>query len=139
MDLITEQDQENFSFTEEEISKGAYVYSGYAFKSKDLDSFGIPVVKIGNIKNRAISLEQIQFFPENYAFSETGNPLKNKAPPKEPNTKSIRTSNWKLIFNEYDGTKELYDLKSDPNENVNLISKQLEIENELWEKLMEHL
>ena len=50
------------------------------------------------INNRSIS--------EKYAFSETGNPLKDKAPPKEPNTKSIRTSNWKLIFNEYNNTKE---------------------------------
>ena len=78
-------------------------------------------------------------FPTLYAFTETGNPLKNKAPPKKPNTKSIRTSNWKLIFNEYDGTKELYDLKSDPDENENLISKKLEIKNALWEKVMEHL
>jgi len=45
------------------------------------------------IKGKSIS--------EPYAFSETGNPLKDKAPPKEPNTKSIRTSKWKLIFNEY--------------------------------------
>ena len=34
------------TYPEKEISEGAYVYSGYAFKSKDLDSFGIPVVKI---------------------------------------------------------------------------------------------
>jgi len=64
-------------------------------------------------------------FPELYAFTETGNPLENKAPPKKPNTKSIRTSKWKLIYNEYNETKELYDLESDPNENVNLISKTL--------------
>ena len=63
--MKSKQIQENFSYTEKEISEGAYVYSGYAFKSKDFDSFGIPVVKIGNIKNRAISLEQTQFFPKN--------------------------------------------------------------------------
>ena len=74
-----------------------------------------------------------------YAFTETGNPLDSNAPPKKPNTKSIRTSKWKLIFNEFNESKELYDLQLDPNENVNLISKNLEIENELWKKLVEHL
>ena len=72
---------------------------------------------------------------EKYAFSETGNPLNNKAPPKEPNTKSIRTSNWKLIFNEYNNTKELYNLKLDPNENNNLIGTGEKIEEVLWNEL----
>ena len=78
-------------------------------------------------------------FPILYAFTETGNPLNDRAPPKKPNTKSIRTSKWKLIYNEYNETKELYDLESDPEENHNLISKNLEIESLLWEKLIEHL
>ena len=72
---------------------------------------------------------------EKYAFSETGNPLKDKAPPKEPNTKSIRTSNWKLIFNEYNDTKELYNLQLDPNENNNLIATGEIIEKVLWDEL----
>ena len=72
---------------------------------------------------------------EKYAFSETGNPLNNKAPPKEPNTKSIRTSNWKLIFNEYNDTKELYNLQLDPNENNNLIGTSEQIEEVLWDEL----
>ena len=72
---------------------------------------------------------------EKYAFSETGNPLKDKAPPKEPNTKSIRTSNWKLIFNEYNNTKELYNLQLDPNENNNLIGTSEKIEKILWNEL----
>jgi len=75
---------------------------------------------------------------EQYAFSETGNPLKDKAPPKEPNTKSIRTSNWKLIFNEYNNTKELYNLQLDPNENNNLIETGEKIEDLLWIEL-QHL
>jgi arylsulfatase A-like enzyme len=72
---------------------------------------------------------------EKYAFSETGNPLKDKAPPKEPNIKSIRTSNWKLIFNEYNDTKELYNLQLDPNENNNLIGTGEKIEKVLWDEL----
>ena len=73
--------------------------------------------------------------PEYHAFSETGNPLNEKSPPKEPNVKSIRTSNWKLIFNEYDGSKELYNLKSDPKELKNLIGTGEKIEETLWIEL----
>ncbi len=73
---------------------------------------------------------------EHIAYSETGNPLNEKAPPKEPNTHSVRTSNWKLIYNAYNNTKELYDLKNDPKEINNLIGKNLEIEETLWEELV---
>lgn len=72
---------------------------------------------------------------EHYAFSETGNPLNEKAPPKEPNVKSIRTPKWKLIFNEYDDSKELYHLELDPNENKNLIGTGEKIEETLWIEL----
>ena len=57
-------------------------------------------------------------------------------PPKKPNTKSVRTSNWKLIFNEYDDTKELYNLKDDPEELNNLIGTGLEIESKLWNEFL---
>ena len=69
------------------------------------------------------------------AFSESGNPVESKEPPQEPNIRSIRTSNWKLIFNEYNGTKELYNLKEDPDEKENLIDTGLEIQNQLWEEM----
>jgi len=75
-------------------------------------------------------------FEEKIAYSETGNPLHNKAPPKAPNTKAVRTSKWKLIFNEYNNTKELYDLKNDPNETTNLFGTGLPIENTLWKELV---
>ena len=74
-------------------------------------------------------------FEENIAYSETGNPWDGKAPPKAPNTKSVRTSKWKLIFSEYDNTKELYDLENDPDENNNLIGKNSSVENFLWNEL----
>jgi len=76
---------------------------------------------------------------EKFAFSETGNPLEDKRPPENPNVKSIRTSNWKLIYNEYDNSKELYDLKSDPDEEHNLIGKDLEVETKLWNKIQGYL
>ena len=73
---------------------------------------------------------------EKIAYSETGFPIDGKRPPEHPNVKSIRTSKWKLIFNEYNNTKELYDLENDPKEEKNLISIGLEIEEILWEKLL---
>ncbi|MBI5860376.1 MAG: sulfatase-like hydrolase/transferase [Nitrosarchaeum sp.] len=72
---------------------------------------------------------------ERTAYSETGNPLDKKEPPKQPNTKSLRTSKWKLIFNQHDGTKELYDLEKDPNEERNLVNQEPEVENTLWSQL----
>ena len=75
-------------------------------------------------------------FVEKIAYSETGNPLNTNAPPKAPNTKSVRNSKWKLIFNEYNNTKELYDLENDPNENTNLSGTGLEIEEILSNELL---
>ena len=77
-----------------------------------------------------------KFMEEKIAYTETGNPLDKEKPPKTPNTKSVRTSKWKLIFNEYNGKKELYNLIDDPNETQNLIDKGLEIEKKLWSELL---
>ncbi|MAS50355.1 MAG: hypothetical protein CL712_00240 [Chloroflexi bacterium] len=73
---------------------------------------------------------------EKIAFTETGNPLKSNKPPKLPNTKSIRTSQWKLIINEYNDTKELYNLIKDPDEKTNLIEQNLPIEKELFNEFL---
>lgn len=73
---------------------------------------------------------------EKVAFSETGNPLDQKTPPKEPNTKSVRISKWKLIINEYNNTKELYDLENDPKEENNLAGRGFEIEESLLQEFL---
>lgn len=73
--------------------------------------------------------------PEYIAYSETGNPLDKKEPPKEPNTMSVRTSKWKLILNWHNDTKELYDLEQDPKEENNLYGTGLDIEKTLWKEL----
>ena len=75
-------------------------------------------------------------FDEKLAYTETGNPLEQSRPPKKPNVKSVRMSNWKLIFNQHNNTKELYDLIHDPDEKNNLIGKGFDVEKSLWEKLM---
>ena len=72
---------------------------------------------------------------EKIAYSETGNPLQDTKPPKAPNTKSVRTSQWKLIFNEYDNSRELYDLIQDPCEEKNLSGTGLNVEEILFKKL----
>ena len=74
---------------------------------------------------------------EKIAYSETGNPLGEKRPPKIPNTKSVRTSKWKLIVNEHNNSKELYDLENDPDENTNLINTNLKIQETLCDKFLE--
>jgi len=74
-------------------------------------------------------------YEERFVYTETANPLQERAPPKQPNTKSIRNSTWKLILNEYDNSKELYNLLDDPNEINNLINEDIEIKNILWDSL----
>jgi len=82
-----------------------------------------------------VPLIQGEKISEKMAFSETGNPQNEKAPPKKPNVKSIRTSKWKLIWNEYNNTKEFYDLENDPNEKSNLVGKNFEQEKLFWLEL----
>jgi arylsulfatase A-like enzyme len=73
---------------------------------------------------------------EEIAYSETGNPLSEKQPPKAPNVMSVRNSNWKLIYNAHNDTKELYNLLDDPTESINLIGKNSDIESKLWNELL---
>ena len=102
-----------------------------------LDILKIPLNENHSILDGVSLLPLIngESIPENFAFSETGNPLHEKAPPKEPNVKSIRNSKWKFIFNEHDDTKELYNLGLDPSETKNLIGTGEKMQEILWEKL----
>ena len=78
-----------------------------------------------------------ELFEEKIAYTETANPLHEKSPPKEPNTKSVRTSKWKLISNDYNNSMELYNLEKDPHELENLIGKSFSIETKLKQELNE--
>ena len=106
-----------------------------------LDYLGIPLdqkyEKLDGIS--LIPLINGENIPEQFAFSETGNPLDKKEPPKEPNTHSIRSSKWKLIYNDYDDTRELYDLENDPQELKNIINTGKEIESILWNEMKKRL
>jgi arylsulfatase A-like enzyme len=48
---------------------------------------------------------------------------------------AIRTVHWKLIHNQNPLTQELYDMKNDPDERVNLINTEPEIVNRLSSRL----
>jgi arylsulfatase A-like enzyme len=72
---------------------------------------------------------------ERIAFSQSGNPLENKQPPKEPNVFSIRTDKWKFISNIHNNTEELYNLQNDPTEENNLIDSNPEISSKLREEM----
>jgi len=76
---------------------------------------------------------------ERIAFSQSGNPLSSSKPPKEPNVSAIRTDEWKFILNHYDNTEELYNLKTDPKENNNLVTKENKIVQDLRKILKNHL
>jgi len=102
-----------------------------------LEKFGIKLnTKFENLDGVSLMpLLQNQSMDELISYTETANPLDESEPPKKPNTKCVRTSKWKLIFNEYDGSKELYNLEKDPTEENNLINDDLEITNFLWAQL----
>lgn len=72
---------------------------------------------------------------ERIAFSQSGNPLQNKQPPKEPNVFSVRTNKWKFISNLHDDSEELYDLENDIHEEINVIEKNDNVAYELRSKL----
>ena len=82
-----------------------------------------------------IPLIKNNLMQESFAYSETGNPLQEKQPPRTPNVMSIRNSNWKLIYNSHNDSKELYNLQDDPSESNNLIDSNNEIEQILWNEL----
>lgn len=44
--------------------------SGFAFKSKDLGTSGVPVVKIKNVNNKTVDLSDTQYFPEELITSK---------------------------------------------------------------------
>ena len=78
-------------------------------------------------------------YDERIAFSQSGNPLNNKQPPKEPNIFSLRTNKWKFINNIYNDSEELYDLENDPKEEKNIIDSNKIVADELRIKLKEIL
>lgn len=69
------------------------------------------------------------------AFSETGGLGGPYPSPRRPNVQSIRTPNWKLIYNRSTKSRELYNLERDPAEANNKSGQGEEIEPVLWRVL----
>ena len=72
---------------------------------------------------------------ERIAYCETGGLGGPTPSPEKHNVKAVRTDKWKLIYNETNKKKELYNIEHDKEEKNNLIGKEPEIENYLWQRL----
>ena len=59
-------------------------------------------------------------------------------PDQEHKLVSYRTNNYKLIIDYNTGNKELYDLQEDPEERLNIYSKENEIASQFEKKIEEH-
>ncbi len=70
------------------------------------------------------------------AYSETGGLGGPTPSPEKHNVKSVRANRWKLIYNETNKKKELYDLEEDPKEEENLIGKHKDVEASLWQEMV---
>lgn len=76
-------------------------------------------------------------FPEElFTFSETGGLQGPYPSPKEPNVFCIKNSKFKLIYYKTPDNYELYNLKDDPDEKINLFGTNLPIEKELMSHLI---
>lgn len=73
------------------------------------------------------------------AFSETGGVEGPYPSPDASNIKCYRDGRWKLILNTTTNKYELYDLESDPGENINLYFDHQEQAQALFRHLSEHL
>jgi arylsulfatase A-like enzyme len=73
---------------------------------------------------------------ESFCFSETGS-LQGPFPsPKEPNVFCIKNSKFKLVFYKTINKWNFFDLVNDPKEEQDIVRKNLSIEIEMREKLM---
>ncbi len=72
------------------------------------------------------------------AFSETGGVEGPYPSPDKPNIKCLRDGEWKLIFNDTINKYELYNLKEDPMETLNLYNKNPQKADDLLEKMVRY-
>lgn len=81
--------------------------------------------------------ENLDYLKENsYTFSETGG-LQGPFPsPNKPNVFCIKNNNYKLIFYKTPEEWQLFNLKNDPKELDNVIENNLDIANNLKEKML---
>lgn len=74
---------------------------------------------------------------ERSAYSETGGLGGPNPSPEIHNVRSLRTNEWKLIFNKTTKKRELYHIEEDGEEKNNLAGTGLEIEDELWDEMQQ--
>ena len=122
-----------------DIPKG--IYFNNVIRNIDILPTILDTLKIKPKENykKIIGKSFLPFFKgridERHAYSETGGLGGPTPSPEKHNVKSIRTNRWKLIYNETNNKKELYDLDSDKEEKINLIGKFPDIEAKLSEEM----
>ncbi|MBI2846555.1 MAG: sulfatase-like hydrolase/transferase [Chloroflexi bacterium] len=103
------------------FSYGYHVYEGIAnipLITPSLDGRKIVVEPIGSTQLKNIILEK-KIRPQEFVYSDTRYYA-------QPNRKlMIRRGDFKYIYNKRDKSEELYDLKYDPHENVNLLMSKV--------------
>jgi arylsulfatase A-like enzyme len=93
------------------------------------------VLSLLHIKT-GVSLEGRDLAQDNFAGND-GIPAFSESVLEYPEVKSIRKDGWKLIYHEESGACELYDLRHDPKEKVNLGGKGAELESQLRQELLD--
>jgi len=69
------------------------------------------------------------------AYAETGGLGGPTPSPEKHNVMAVRTNKWKLIYNDANKKKEMYDIENDPQEKNNLTGKHPDIEGSLWQEM----
>ena len=101
----------------------------------ELCKIKIPLDLIGKSFSSYLLTSNEKLSDSSFTFSETGG-LQGPFPsPMEPNVFCIKSSRHKLIYFMSSNKWELFDLKNDPNEIINIYDTGLELQ----EKLKEHL
>lgn len=71
------------------------------------------------------------------AFMETGGLTGPYPSPNVPNMHGVRTGDWKLIHNSTTGATEMYDLRRDPSETIDVVDQVPEVKEVLMRQLKE--
>ncbi|MHA1347946.1 MAG: restriction endonuclease subunit S [Candidatus Heimdallarchaeaceae archaeon] len=64
LDNYISEDSNKYMIPYRKIRLGSNFLSGYGFKSENFTDVGVPIIKIANIKNKQVTSDKLQFYPE---------------------------------------------------------------------------